>query len=76
VAAVLVVMKFSAHKGARQEMRPTQQTSKEISTRNLGGLSVNKIVKGTRPPMRATQYRGTSLIRNCPPPRTTIGPWA
>ena len=23
---------------------------------------------------RPCWYRGTSLIRNCPPPRTTIGP--
>jgi hypothetical protein len=40
-------------------------------------LSIPLCVTGakeyTNPP-RTLQYRGTSLIRNCPPPRTAIGP--
>ena len=29
---------------------------------------------GTRGPEGVTVYRATSLIRNCPPPLTTVGP--
>ena len=44
-------------------------------TRPLDVVSVGRLSKTPPPhPQVAASYRGTSLIRKRPPPRTTVGP--